>query len=97
MDRWSDSGQCGRLPHWPLSDQRSIRCEQPALDPTSANAETGEEIDGIMQRTAELECERSLVKPRRGRENEGHRHIGERRCDQEAGEISGWASLGGGT
>src|SRR5258708_35392657 len=52
--------------------------KQPTLDAISPDTEAGEEIDGIEQRSTELEREWSDMKPCPRREDERERDIGER-------------------
>src|SRR5258705_11829195 len=58
--------------------QQSRWGKKPTLDAISPDAEAGEEIDGIEQRSTELEREWSDMKPCPRREDERERHIGER-------------------
>ena len=67
-----------------------------ALDAARPNADPGKEVDGVMQRAAELEPEWSVLKPLRGCKGYAHRDIGEGGGGEQDGKTFGGVRASGG-
>jgi hypothetical protein len=81
-------------PDCPIPHQHPAGRKEATLDAACSKAEASEEINKVMQRAAELECERPERRPGRWSEDDGQWDIRDGGCQEENRKIPGRTGTG---
>ena len=85
-----------REPQLPAPSERAVGSDKTDIDAGGADADAGEKVDAIKQRSAPLHGEDSGIGPVPRRECERQRHIGDRGDREERGKVNGGTPAGRG-